>query len=48
LTANQFLTSQSFNCFGVPMRPAGENIAVVYEEIDDSTVYPVTAYQVKE
>jgi hypothetical protein len=28
--------------------PSGENIAVVYEEIDDSTVYPVTAYQVKE
>jgi hypothetical protein len=28
--------------------PSGEYIAVVYEEIDDSTVYPVTAYQVKE
>jgi hypothetical protein len=28
--------------------PSGENIAVVYEEIDNSTVYPVTAYQVKE
>jgi len=28
--------------------PSGENIAVVYEEIDDSTVYPVTAYQVEE
>ena len=28
--------------------PSGENIAVVYEEIDDNTVYPVTAYQVEE
>jgi hypothetical protein len=28
--------------------PSGESIAVVYEEIDDSTVYPITAYQVKE
>lgn len=28
--------------------PSGEDIAVIYEEIDDSTVYPVTAYQVEE
>lgn len=28
--------------------PTGENIAVVYEEIDDSTVYPITAYEVEE
>jgi hypothetical protein len=27
--------------------PAGEEIAVIYEEVDDSTVYPVTAYQVE-
>lgn len=25
--------------------PSGEEIAVIYEEVDDSTVYPVTAYQ---
>ena len=28
--------------------PSGENIAVVYEEIDKGTVYPVTAYQVED
>ena len=28
--------------------PSGENIAVIYEEIDESTIYPVTAYQVEE
>ncbi len=28
--------------------PAGEEIAVIYEEIDDGTVYPVTAYPVEE
>ena len=28
--------------------PSGETIAVIYEEIDDSTVYPVTAYEVEE
>jgi hypothetical protein len=28
--------------------PSGEYIAVVYEEIDESTVYPVTAYTVEE
>ncbi len=28
--------------------PSGENIAVVYEEIDESTVYPITAYQVED
>jgi len=27
---------------------AGENIAVIYEVVDDSTVYPVTAYPVEE
>jgi len=27
--------------------PAGENIVVIYEVIDDSTVYPVTAYPVE-
>lgn len=28
--------------------PSGETIAVVYEEIDAGTVYPVTAYTVEE
>ncbi|MGE3242336.1 MAG: hypothetical protein AB7G28_21210 [Pirellulales bacterium] len=28
--------------------PSGEEIVVVYDELDDSTVYPVTAYQVEE
>jgi hypothetical protein len=28
--------------------PSGERIAVVYEEIDEDTVYPVTAYPVEE
>lgn len=28
--------------------PNGNVIAVVFEEIDDHTVYPVTAYQVEE
>ena len=28
--------------------PSGEMIVVVFEEIDASTVYPVTAYQVEE
>ncbi|MCI0334801.1 MAG: DUF4258 domain-containing protein [Planctomycetes bacterium] len=28
--------------------PSGENIAVVYEELDDSTYYPVTAYVVED
>jgi hypothetical protein len=27
--------------------PAGEDIVVIYEDIDDSTVYPVTAYPVE-
>lgn len=28
--------------------PSGEYIVVVYDEIDESTVYPVTAYPVEE
>jgi hypothetical protein len=28
--------------------PSGEYIAVVFEEIDESTVYPITAYSVEE
>jgi hypothetical protein len=28
--------------------PAGEYIIVIYERIDDDTLYPVTAYQVPE
>lgn len=28
--------------------PSGESIAVVFEEIDESTIYPITAYQVEE
>ena len=28
--------------------PSGETIAVIYGEIDDGTVYPVTAYEVQE
>lgn len=28
--------------------PSGEEIVVVYDEIDNSTVYPVTAYPVEE
>jgi hypothetical protein len=28
--------------------PSGETIVVVYEEIDDDSVYPVTAYPVEE
>lgn len=27
--------------------PAGEYIAVAYEELDDVTVYPITAYRVE-
>ena len=33
-------------CFGYT--PAGDYILVVYEEIDEETVYPVTAYEVPE
>jgi hypothetical protein len=33
-------------CFGYT--PGGDFIIVVYEEIDDDTVYPVTAYEVPE
>jgi hypothetical protein len=28
--------------------PSGENIAVVYDEIDESTYYPVTAYVIED
>jgi uncharacterized DUF497 family protein len=28
--------------------PSDEYIAVIYEELDDDTVYPVTAYRVEE
>ena len=28
--------------------PSGENIAVIYEEIDKNTVYPITAYPIEE
>jgi uncharacterized DUF497 family protein len=28
--------------------PSGERIVVVYEELDEDTVYPVTAYAVEE
>jgi uncharacterized DUF497 family protein len=28
--------------------PAGEYIVVIYEELDEDTVYPVTAYAIKE
>lgn len=28
--------------------PSGETIAVIFEEIDEGTVYPVTAYEVGE
>ena len=28
--------------------PAGEYVVVIYEELDDDTVYPVTAYPVEE
>jgi hypothetical protein len=28
--------------------PSGEYVAVVYEELDEDTVYPVTAYPVEE
>lgn len=28
--------------------PSGEYVAVAYEEIDDLTVYPVTAYRIQE
>ena len=33
-------------CFG--HTPAGDWILVVYEQIDEETVYPVTAYEVPE
>lgn len=37
---------------GRPMQfgqtPSGETIVIVYEEVDDSTIYPVTAYPVEE
>ena len=28
--------------------PSGEYIAVVYEELDEDTVYPVTAFPIEE
>ena len=28
--------------------PSGEYVAVIYEEIDESTVYPIAAYPVEE
>ena len=28
--------------------PSGEYIAVIYEELDEDTVYPVTAYAIEE
>lgn len=28
--------------------PSGEEIVVIFEEIDDSTIYPVTSYLVEE
>jgi uncharacterized DUF497 family protein len=33
-------------CFGCT--PAGEFIIVVYEPVDDETIYPITAYEVSE
>ena len=27
---------------------SGEHVVVIYEEIDDSTIYPVTAYAIEE
>ena len=42
-------TSQSSGrpcCFG--FTPAGEHIIVIYELIDEDTVYPVTAFHVPE
>jgi hypothetical protein len=45
----QFKVSRSS---GRPMvfghTPAGEYVVVIYEELDDDTVYPVTAYPVEE
>jgi hypothetical protein len=37
---------------GLPMRfgrtPSGEKIVIVYEDVDDSTIYPITAYPVED
>jgi uncharacterized DUF497 family protein len=33
-------------CFG--FTPSGEYIIVVYEQIDNDTIYPITAYEVSE
>ena len=33
-------------CFG--HTPGGDHIIVVYERVDDDTIYPVTAYEVPE
>jgi uncharacterized DUF497 family protein len=33
-------------CFGYT--PGGDYVIVVYEQVDDHTVYPVTAYEVPE
>jgi uncharacterized DUF497 family protein len=33
-------------CFGYT--PAGDFIIVVYEQVDDETIYPITAYEVPE
>ena len=33
-------------CFGYT--PAGDFIIVIYEQVDEDTVYPVTAYEVPE
>jgi hypothetical protein len=32
----------------VGVTPSGEMIAVIYEEIDEHSVYPVTAYQIED
>ena len=39
-------SSGRFIVFGYT--PAGEYVAVVYEELDEDTVYPVTAYPVED
>ena len=46
---DQFRISRSS---GRPMvfgrTPSGEYVAVIYEELDDDTIYPVTAYVIEE
>ncbi len=42
------ISRSSGRTIAVGYTPDGQHIAVVYEQIDDITVYPVTAYPVED